>query len=111
MVPCDMRGFVLKIPWLLLNEVACPLILVSGKHAHVTSAVLTQTRGGVALVSSLIPVSASISSSGVLTLGLGAIQTWLIWPTWCWCSGAPRQILFCIDQFGSRATERVGRNK
>lgn len=115
MVLCDMRCFVLKIPWLLLRHERSSLPTDLGerpsKHVHITNAVLTQTRGGVAVVSSLIPVSASTSSSGVLTLGVGAIQTCLIWPNWCWHSAALRQIIFCIDQFGSRATETVGRNK
>lgn len=113
MVLCEMRRFVLKIPWLLLRHEWSSLPTDLGERAHVTNAVcLTQTRGGVAVVSHLIPVSVSTSSSGVLTLGEGgAIQTCLIQPTWCWCSAASRQILFCIDQFGSRATETAGRNK
>lgn len=65
MVPCDMRCFVLKIPWLLLQRERSSLPTDLGerpsKHVHVTNAVLSQTRGGVAVVSSLIPVSTSTS--------------------------------------------------
>lgn len=72
MVLCEMRRFVLKIPWLLLRHEWSSLPTDLGERAHVTNAVcLTQTGAGVAVVSHLIPVSVSTSSSGVLTLGGG----------------------------------------